>query len=106
MRKQSLVWSFTNKNSATCPNCGKQCIFSGRARNYTMTWRFKSIKILDNTSDSLSSPNACGDDTVLLIQSFHIMGDLDGQFAARATQWMAEGNGTAIYINDGRIQFQ
>jgi hypothetical protein len=40
------------------------------------------IQALDNTRDPLASAHACGNDAVLLFQSFHVMHQLDGQLAA------------------------
>ena len=64
------------------------------------------IKIFDNAGNALAAANAGGDDAIFLIEAFHIVNELDGQFATCTPQWMAECDRAAIDVDDGGIDLQ
>ena len=64
------------------------------------------IKIFYDAGDTLSAPDASGNDAIFFIKALHILGQLNGQFAAGATERMTQRDSAAIDIDDVGIELQ
>src|SRR5882724_9385815 len=62
--------------------------------------------VLNDPRNPLSTAYAGRYDAIFFIQPFHVLRDLDRQFAARAAQWMSQGDSASIGIHDGRVDLQ
>src|ERR1700678_4014366 len=64
------------------------------------------IQIFYNTCDPLSPAHTGGHNTIFFLQSFQVVDDLDGQFTACTAERMPKGDGSAIDVDDVRIDAQ